>query len=125
MKVAATGIVLGLLAGLTLGSVKARDVDGRFANSPLHDWFEKLRSQGGAHCCSDADGMSIEDPDWETVSNPDTPKIHFRVRLQGQWVNVDDDAVVTEPNKIGKAMVWPYIVNGTPAVRCFMPGSMT
>lgn len=63
--------------------VAARDLDGRYAaqNPELHRWFEGLRSKGGSLCCSDADGRSIEDPDWKVV---ETPTPHFQVR---QWGN--------------------------------------
>jgi len=42
---------------------------------------------------------------------------------------VPDDAVITEPNRAGRTMVWPYTaVRGTDPprteIRCFMPGSM-
>jgi hypothetical protein len=30
------------------------------------------------------------------------------VRIYGQWLVVPDDAVVTEPNRFGPAVVWPY-----------------
>ena len=32
---------------------------------------------------------------------------------------------LTEPNKIGRTMVWKHYIDGHPRVRCFMPGSMT
>jgi len=40
-------------------------------------------------------------------------------------VVVPDGAVITEPNKIGRTMVWKHYIDGHPRVRCFMPGSMT
>lgn len=106
-----------------------RDPDGRYAASPLHEWFNHLASKGGGPCCSQSDGATVEDPDWETVGN--NPSVHFRVRLEGQWVDVPDDRVITEPNKSGKTMVWPvrygdYSQGGPEHVRfeirCFMPG---
>ena len=42
----------------------ARD-DGRFANSPLKGWFDRLASGKGL-CCSFADGVSVEDSDGAT-----------------------------------------------------------
>jgi hypothetical protein len=41
----------------------ARD-DGRFANSPLKPWFDRLASGKGL-CCSFADGLSVQDVDWD------------------------------------------------------------
>jgi hypothetical protein len=96
----------------------ARD-DGRFANSPLKPWFDRLASGKGL-CCSFADGFSVQDVDWDTQDG------HYRVRVYGQWLVVPDDAVVTEPNRFGPAVVWPYNDRyGNPQIRCFMPGAGT
>jgi len=46
------------------------------------------------------------------------------VRINGEWIDVPDEAVVIEPNRVGRTMVWPYFINGRPIIRCFMPGSM-
>jgi len=101
----------------------ARDVDGRFANSPLHNWFESLHSEKGP-CCSDADGTALSDVDWEARDG------HYRVRIEGEWWDVPDEAVIREPNRAGRTMVWPiyYRATNTPVrveIRCFMPGTMT
>jgi hypothetical protein len=47
---------------VTTGMTHARD-DGRYANEPLHAWFDQLASGKGL-CCSFADGFSIQDVDW-------------------------------------------------------------
>jgi hypothetical protein len=96
----------------------ARD-DGRFANSPLKEWFDRLASKNGL-CCAFADGVSVQDVDWDTQDG------HYRVRLQGEWVEVPDAAVITEPNRFGPAVVWPYNDRyGNKQIRCFMPGAGT
>jgi hypothetical protein len=100
----------------------ARDLDGRYANSSLKGWFEGLRS-GKGRCCSDADGKALSDVEWESKNG------HYRVRIQGQWLDVPDEAVITEPNRIGWTMVWPDYISprGGPIrieIRCFMPGTM-
>ncbi|HEV2714929.1 MAG TPA: hypothetical protein VGU64_06655 [Terriglobales bacterium] len=106
------------LTTLVPGQPLARD-DGRFANSPLKPWFDRLASGKGL-CCSFADGVSVEDVDWDTQDG------QYRVRIDGQWVIVPDVAVVTEPNRFGPAVVWPYKANdGTTQIRCFMPGAGT
>jgi hypothetical protein len=93
--------------------------DGRFANSPLKPWFDQLKSGNGL-CCSFADGVTVEDVDWDVRDG------HYRVRLYGAWVPVPDDAVVTEPNRYGRAVVWPYQdAGGVKRIRCFMPGAGT
>ena len=51
----------------------ARD-DGRFANSPLKEWFDRLASR---FCRAFADGVSVQDVDWDTQDG------HYRVRIQG------------------------------------------
>jgi hypothetical protein len=39
---------------------------------------------------------------------------------------VPDAAVVTEPNRFGPAVVWPYQDrDGTTRIRCFIPGAGT
>ena len=103
---------------LAIPLAHARDLDGKYANSPLHGWFEQLASKKG-RCCSDADGMAITDVDWESHDG------HYRVRIDGEWVDVPEEALVTEPNLAGRTMVWPTWLDGHPHVRCFMPGSMT
>jgi len=105
-----------LAAGL-FGNALARD-DGRFATSPLKPWFDSLRS-GKGPCCSDADGTAVADPDWESKEG------HYRVRLDGEWILVPDDAVITEPNRAGRTMVWPVKGSLGTSIRCFLPGSMT
>jgi hypothetical protein len=99
-------------------NLSARD-DGRYANSPLKQWFDRLASGKGL-CCSFADGLSVEDIDWDSQDG------RYRVRLQGQWVVVPDDALVTEPNRLGPAVVWPYQdASGATQIRCFLPGAGT
>lgn len=109
-----------LLVTLVAQASHARDPDGRYAaeNPELHRWFESLRS-GKGPCCSDADGTAVSDVDWETANG------HYRVRLDGEWVDVPDEAVITEPNRMGRTMVWPIRGYLGISIRCFMPGSMT
>ena len=118
------GIVVVVLLAPAL-PVSGRDLDGRYRGSPLHDWFERLASGKGL-CCSFADGYVVEDADWETKG------AHYRVRVpvaanavDAIWVDVPDEAVITEPNKVGRTMVWPLYGLGPVSIRCFMPGSMT
>lgn len=100
-----------------------RDLDGRYAASPLKPWFDSLKS-GKGPCCSDADGSAISDADWESRDG------RYRVRLEDQWWDVPDDAVITEPNRAGRTMVWPVYQRALDGllkinIRCFIPGSMT
>lgn len=115
------GIALVLVLA---GSSFARDLDGRYAQSPLKQWFDGLKS-GKGPCCSDADGSAISDADWERTNDGK----HYRVRIPGNdgkpaWIDVPDEAVITEPNLAGKTMVWPIRGYLGVSIRCFMPGVM-
>ena len=116
-----TPLRLALVVSLSVAAVpfaQARDPDGRYANSPLKQWFDSLRS-GKGPCCSDADGSAVSDVDWESKDG------HYRVRLDDKWWDVPDEAVITEPNRVGRTMVWPIRGYQGITIRCFMPGSMT
>lgn len=95
----------------------ARD-NGQYANSTLKPWFDQLASKRG-NCCSFADGVRIEDVNWDVKDG------HYRVWLDSQWIVVPDEAVITEPNRYGPAVVWPYMryVGSPTEIRCFLPGS--
>ena len=111
--------LMALLAVLAFSfHASARDLDGRYANSPLKQWFDSLASKKGL-CCSDADGTALADVDWESKDG------HYRVWLDGAWHDVPDDAVITVPNRAGKTMVWPMRSAVGLTIRCFMPGPMT
>jgi hypothetical protein len=116
MKFLGATVALIASAAVFAGSATARD-DGRYANSPLKPWFDSLRSGKGL-CCSDADGSAVSDVDWESKDG------HYRVRLEGQWIDVPDDAVITVPNRAGRTMVWPVKGASGISIRCFLPGSM-
>ena len=111
--------VVAMLSVPLQSSVSARD-RGQFANtSPeLKAWFDSLRS-GKGPCCSDADGSAVSDVDWESSGG------HYRVRIDGAWFDVPDEAVITVPNRVGRTMVWPIQSSSGTLIRCFMPGSMT
>ena len=117
MKIPVLGSAFGILVAAFIGAVQARD-DGRYSLSPLKPWFDSLRS-GKGPCCSDADGFALSDPDWESKNG------HYRVRVDNEWIDVPDDAVITEPNRAGRTMVWPIKGSLGISIRCFMPGSMT
>jgi AraC-like DNA-binding protein len=45
-------------------------------------------------------------------------------RWCAQWFVVPDSAVVTEPNRFGPAVVWPFMdAMGVTQIRCFLPGN--
>jgi len=84
----------------------------------LNSWYESLHS-GKGPCCDGTDAKHVDDVDWESKDG------HYRVRIDGEWVDVPKEAVVEGPNRAGRTMVWPYYLDGHPKARCFMPGSMS
>jgi hypothetical protein len=127
--------LIGLIAPMALSlmplTAMGRDLEGRYANSPLKPWFDQLKSGNGI-CCSYADGYVLENADWEARNG------RYRVRVPKRpdskvmvWVDVPERSVITEPNKAGRTMVWPvYDESDTDdsyiyiRIRCFMPGAM-
>jgi len=95
------------------GRIRAHDRQ----HPELNGWYESLHSAKGP-CCDGNDAKRIDDADWETKDG------HYRVRIDGEWIDVPNEAVVSGPNRAGHTMVWPYYLNGHPRARCFMPGSM-
>lgn len=113
--VIATLIFLAVLALSSIPRSYAHD----HSHPELNGWFNKLQSSKGL-CCDGSDALRLDDVDWDTKDG------HYRVRLEGEWVDVPDTAVVTVPNLDGPTMVWPYRNNGKlNQVRCFLPGSIT
>jgi hypothetical protein len=65
----------------------------------MDNWFNSLSSKKAGSCCSNFNGRPPE----AIVQTSDN---HYRVMLEGQWVDVPDDAVLDVPNKYGRAVVW-------------------
>ena len=116
-RTAASILAVAAVAG-TMSWAEARD-DGRYAQSPNRDWFRSLTNQYGIMCCEGADGMSLDDPDWEFDGDG------YRVRIEGNWMPVPAQAMVRQQNKIGHAMVWLWQEDGHLRIGCFMPGTGT
>lgn len=106
------GRVITILVLMMASSAFAHDHD----HPELNGWYESLHS-GNGPCCDGSDAKSVDDPDWENNSG------HYRVKINGEWVDVDEKDVVTVPNRAGIAKVWPWYKDGRPAARCFLPGS--
>jgi hypothetical protein len=53
------------------------------------------------------------------------PNVHYRVRINGPWIDVPDDTVITEPNPVGKAMLSTVTGDFRMSIRCFMLGNMS
>ncbi len=112
-------IVILVLFLMMFGSGYARDPNGQWADSKLNNWFQNLTSKSGTLCCGVADGVPVEE--WGIEKN------NYWVMIDGQKLTVPDNALVTDRNISGKAIVW---VNRSGAnqekidVRCFMPGDL-
>jgi hypothetical protein len=111
-------LAFGFLALMALVGFASGAIAHDHARPDLDAWFNRLASGKGL-CCSLADGEAVADPDWESKNG------HHRVRLGVEWIDVPDDAVITEPNRAGRTMVWPLKGYLGTTIRCFMPGSMT
>jgi len=112
-------------AAVLLARPAAGEYHGQFgAVSPeIHEWAEGLKSgaaPGG--CCATTDGWRPEEVEWDTNSR------HYRVRIEGRWYEVPDNAVLTSPNRLGFPVVWygkmyPRPGQGEIYIRCFLPGA--
>jgi hypothetical protein len=111
--------VIGSLLDIT--GAGARDPGGKYAQQDpkMHKWFEGLKS-GKGPCCSDADGTALSDVDWRSVDKTD---VHYQVRIDGDWIDVPDEAVLTQPNLYGRTMVWPIRGYLGITIRCFIVGA--
>lgn len=93
------------------------------ARPDLTGWFQGLQARSGAQCCDGSDGLSLDDPDWDMADN------RYRVRLDGEWYDVPDSAVVDGRNRAEHAVVWPIRewdgTKGSWKIRCFLPGTMS
>jgi len=64
-----------------------------------------------------ADGEAVADPHWESKEG------HYRVRLDNNWVDVPDEAVITEPNRAGPDDgLADSIFDEQISIRCFQAG---
>jgi hypothetical protein len=107
-------LILIIFATFEPDIVRAHDA----ARPELDHWFMGLQSKGKSPCCDGTDALRVDDVDWESKDG------HYRVRLEGQWVDVPESAVIEGPNRAGPAMVWPYRKDGKlNQIRCFLAGA--
>jgi hypothetical protein len=110
--------IIILFIVLSIPSAWAHDHRLQTDLSPqMKKWFDGLKS-GKGPCCSDSDGTALSDVDWQTNNG------RYSVRINGLWIDVPDEAVLTGPNRAGVTMVWPLISFGIISIRCFIPGTM-
>jgi len=110
---------------LAAAVILIRDPTGKWAGGPLEPWFQSLQNKVGLYCCAEADGHPLDESEWDTKDN------NYRVFIHGEWIVVPHDAVISGPNKLGKAIVWlrrdAHLASGEIAtitrIHCFIPGS--
>lgn len=113
-------VIVVLLCAIGVISIAhARDLTGKYANSPDQAWFNSLTNQNGVPCCDTADGRRLDDADWATEGEK------YRVRIDGKWFDVPDTALIRGQNRKPYAIVWPYESDGITYIRCFAPGTMS
>jgi len=81
----------------------------------MNEWLTGLHSKDRTWCCTGNDHDPLDD--WNASGD------HYRVKYQGEWYDVPDEAVVGGPNKMNEALLWMNKGIGR-SVRCFMPGTM-
>jgi hypothetical protein len=99
---------------------QAVDFDGGMSG-----WLGQLQSKKG-HCCNGFDGHPPEAAARTTGSYGIGS--HYQVRIEHQWVDVPDEAVIKEPNKYGMPVVWYSTVHDGEKtlfnIKCFLPGEL-
>lgn len=129
----ALGILLGLLFGCALGSVKAHDW-GQSSDPDIKAWFESLRQPDNpvASCCGTADGYWCDDlhvkggRSFCTIT--DDRIIPQRAQIPvGTEIQIPDekmlDGKVTRGNPTGHNIV--FLNRGGTYVYCFIFASLT
>ena len=115
---------------MTIGSVllmlpiashpgQARDSDGRYANSAAEAMVRQSEERQGPVLFRTRTAA----PSATWIGNRKADTTAFASTASG--LDVPDDAVITEPNRAGRTMVWPIRGYQGMTIRCFMPGSMT
>ena len=110
---------------ITAAVILIRDPTGKWAGDLLQPWFQSLQSKDGLYCCARADGLPLDDGEWDIKDNK------YRVFIQGEWIVVPNDAAISGPNKFCKAIVWLQDFSDLASgeiqtftrIRCFIPGS--
>ena len=124
LKLRANPVVIFLGVLLLTGAEAMAEDRGQLGTiSPeVGAWASTLQNKLNQGCCSSADGWKPEETEYDIVAG------RYRVRIEGNWYVVPDEAVLQGPNKFGFPVVWYYRSwdNGIKAsiqIRCFIPGA--
>lgn len=117
--IAAAAVLVALLWGI---AALAHTHDWAQLTPQQRQWFrEQTQPNTKQLCCSEPDVGSdaeiVEEDIREGKYWIRSPKTH------GVWVKVPDHAVLTEPNKFGRPVVWWRWQDGNPVAFCFAPGA--
>ena len=114
--IGAAGVLIVFMLAFTFtGGTRAWAHD---PNTHLADGYATARSKKGTLCCDGSDYTYVSPRSWERTQTG------YRVHVQGKWVDVPADALVTNmKNPDGEAKVWLYTDGDKPFARCFMPGA--
>jgi hypothetical protein len=113
-------VVTALAYFATSGAGLARWIkaEGAKEDPPeIRRWIEGLTDKQGRSCCASADGYRPSEVEYDTEHN------HYTALVNGRWIDIPNEAVLTVPNKKGIALLWYYMSGNTVVVRCFLPGS--
>lgn len=118
----AKAILACVVRVLLPGGVGLAGDDGRYrgVDPALRNWVQGLRDKTGHGCCETADGHPAEFA-WDFAGN------RYKVRIEGEWYDAPDEAVIDAPNRFGYATVWywwEWQLDGskTHHIRRFLPG---
>ena len=95
----------------------------RQVSTEIKAWTEALTNEVGIGCCTIESGLIPEEIEWDISANS------YRVKVDGQWLFVPDEAIIKGPNRLGYAAVWFEIDHDlefeeyTVSIRCFLPGA--
>ncbi len=117
-------LLVALCLFFPVAALQAQDAARNRQVSPeIKLWAEALTNEAGIGCCTIANGLVPEEIEWDISANS------YRVKVDGQWLFVPDEAVIKAPNRLGYAAVWFEIDHDlefeeyTISIRCFLPGA--
>ena len=99
-------VLATILIDLAFSSAYARDPEGKYTNSPYHDWVEAQQTEPRQNiepssCCGEADAHVVAPEDIRTVG----PN-QYAIRINGNWVKYDKPVNAYHDNPTGKIWVW-------------------
>lgn len=106
-------LLIILLFAIT-GAVAAKDLTGKYKNSPYKTWFDSQQNAYGWSCCEEADAHAYYG-DYQI--NPDGS-------VTADGIKIESEKVLKGNNPTGHA-VWWFVGEGKDrSTFCFSPGSL-